>query len=238
MRAIWITTVALSLAFAAQAHAPAVNPVAAKNEPHHHLVLENEYVRVLRFELSGHNATLLHAHDLPYVSVALGPADFIDAVTGKPEAHVTLKDDQVVYSKGGFAHVVRTKAGARFQNFTVELLKPQGAVRNLCVKVVADAPNGGCEVTACYPSPIELFETDEMRVVSVSILPPKRQNGGVSRAPELYLVLDKSELTITIPGSGDKTLRAGEALWLPAFAKASLANPGTGVSQFLVLTFQ
>ena len=230
--------VALSLAFAAEAQAPGANPVAAKDEPHHHLLLENEYVRVLRFQLPGHKATLLHAHDLPYVSVALGPGDFINAVTGKPEAHATLKDDQVNYSKGGFTHIVRTDAGTAFQNFTVELLKPQGAVRNLCVKVVADAPDGGCAVTACYPSPIELFETDEMRVVSESLPPQKREDGEADRAPRLYLVLDKSELTITIPGLEDKTLRTGEALWLPAFAKASLANPGTGFSQFLELTFK
>jgi hypothetical protein len=54
MRAIWIITAALSLAFEAQAHAPAANPVAAKDEPHHHLVLDSRiYENLLIFKGGG-----------------------------------------------------------------------------------------------------------------------------------------------------------------------------------------
>ena len=238
MKAIWAGVAALSMALAAMGQAPAANPVAAKDEPHHHLVLENAYVRVLHFELAGHEATLSHSHDLPYVSVALGPGDFINAVTGKPEAHAALKDAQVGYSKGGFSHIVRTDAGPPFQNFTVELLKPQGAVRNLCVKVVADAPDGGCSQAASTDANVMVFETDEMLVQSGSLAAQQKRTEGAEKSPRLYLVLDKSELTITIPGLGDKTLRTGDAFWLPAGAAPSLANPGAEVSRFLVLTFK
>jgi len=95
----------LFLSCAVGAQAPATAPVALKDEPHHHLLFENEYVRVWAFGIAGHQATLLHNHDLPYFGVAVGSADFINAVTGKPEAHVTLTDGQVSYSKGGFSHV-------------------------------------------------------------------------------------------------------------------------------------
>jgi hypothetical protein len=238
MKAIWAGVAALSVVLTARAQAPATNLVATKDEPHHHLVLENAYVRVLHFELAGHEATLLHAHDLPYVSVALGPGDFINAVNGKPEAHAALKDAQVGYSKGGFSHIVRTDAGAPFQNFTVELLKPQGAVRNLCVKVVADAPDGGCSEAASTDANVKIFETDEMLVQSGSLSARQKRTEGAEKSPRLYLVLDKSELTITIPGLGDKTLRTGDAFWLPAGAAPSLSNPGAEVSRFLVLTFK
>jgi hypothetical protein len=240
MKAIWAGAAALSMMLAAggQAQAPAEKAVAAKDEPHHHLMLENAYVRVLHFELAGHEATLLHAHDLPYVSVALGPGDFINAVTGKPEAHAALKDAQVGYSKGGFSHIVRTDAGTPFQNFTVELLKPQGTVRNLCVKVVADAPDGGCSPEASTDANVNVFETDEMLVQSGSLAAQQKRTEGAEKSPRLYLVLDKSELTIAIPGLGDKTLRTGDAFWLPAGAAPSLSNPGAEVSRFLVITFK
>jgi len=230
--------VTLLATFAARAQAPAANPVAIKEEPHHHLIFENSYVRVFRVEIPGHDATLLHAHDLPYASVTIGSADFINAVAGKPEAHVTLADAQVGYSKGGFAHIVRTEAGTPFRNITVELLKPQGAVRNLCVKVVADAPDSGCAMTACIDSTIEDFETDEMVVRSESLSAQKKRAEEALNSPRLFLVLDKSELTITIPGLGDKVLHTGEAFWLPAGAAPTLGNSGATTSRFLVLTFK
>lgn len=215
--------------------APAANAVPTKDEPHHHLVLENSYVRVLHVEVPGHDATLLHSHDLPYASVTIGPADFINAVAGKPEAHATPVDATVGYSKGGFAHVVRTEAGMPFQNFTVELLKPQGTARNLCVKVIADSPVQDCPAGFAV---IPVFETDEMRVDSETIAAQGNRAETASDSPRLILVLDKSELTITIPGLGDKVLHTGEAFWLPAGAAPALANAGTTTSRFLVLTFK
>ena len=48
------------LAFSLRAQAPAAVEIAS--EPHHHLVLENSYVRVWRFGLPAGDSTLLHAH--------------------------------------------------------------------------------------------------------------------------------------------------------------------------------
>jgi hypothetical protein len=229
------STAAIPAASAGTAAAPTA--VLTKDEPHHHLVLENAYVRVLHVEVPGHDATLLHTHDLPYASVTLGAADFVNAVTGKQEAHATLKDAQVGYSKGGFSHIARTDAGVPFRNFTVELLKPQGAARNLCVKVVADAPVQDCPAAAADAN-VPVFETDEMRVESGSLAAQGKRAEAASDSPRLYLVLEQSELTIAIPGLGDKTLHTGEVFWLPGGAAPALANPGAGVSRFLVLTFK
>ena len=51
-----------------------------EDESHYRLVFENNYARVFRATLPGHAATLAHRHDLPYAFVALGPADFVDAI--------------------------------------------------------------------------------------------------------------------------------------------------------------
>ena len=64
----------LLLAFSLNAQAPEAVPL--PKEPHHHLVLENDYVRVFRVSLPAHAATLLHQHDVPYVYVSLGPAEW------------------------------------------------------------------------------------------------------------------------------------------------------------------
>lgn len=63
-----------------QAAASAKPPVAIKDEPHHHLILENSYVRVFRVEIISPDATPLYRHDFPYVYMSIGKAEFTKAV--------------------------------------------------------------------------------------------------------------------------------------------------------------
>src|SRR6266849_2657567 len=95
----------LFLSCAVGAQAPATAPVALKDEPHHHLLFENEYLRVWAFGIAGHQATLLHSHDRPCVRGAVASAGFVNAGTGEAKPPVTLADGQDSYSRGGFSHV-------------------------------------------------------------------------------------------------------------------------------------
>jgi len=203
----------------------AAAPVALKAEPHHHLVLENEYVRAWFFDIAGHEATLLHAHDLPYLAIALMPGDYTNAVAGKPEAHAQLDDGQLNYSKGGFAHVVRTDAGSPFKNFTIELLRPQGTLRNRCLKVLADAPFD-CPVEAAGKPAAEMpaFETDEIIVEAGGLAQGRFYNAGASESPRLILVLSDSDLSLEVRGAKAKTLHGGDIYWLPAGSSAVLTD--------------
>src|SRR5712692_3914254 len=111
-------------------------PVPISEEPHHRLVLQNDFIRVYNVMVPPLDATLLHQHDLPYLYVTLGPADIINAIVGKPELHQILQDGETHYSPGHFAHVARTDSGVPFHNITIELLRPQGTPKNLCKDVV------------------------------------------------------------------------------------------------------
>lgn len=229
----------LLLAFAAQAQAPAT-PVALKNEPHHHLLFENDYVRVWAFGIHGHDATLLHNHDLPYFGIALGPADYINAVAGKPETHATLTDGQVSYSKGGFAHLVRTETDAPFRNFTIELLKPQANPRNRCVKVLAD---GALDCPQAAATPLDkattlVFETDEVALRAGAVT-SKLEIGGVGAQPaRLVAVLEGSEMKVEISGQSARILKGGEVAWVPAGSQATLENASAKEAKFALITFQ
>lgn len=111
-------------------------PVPISEEPHHRLVLQNDFTRVYNVMVPALDTTLLHQHDVPYIYVTLGAADIINAIVGKPELHQTLQDGETHYSGGHFAHVARTDSGTPFRNVTIELLRPQGATKNLCKEVV------------------------------------------------------------------------------------------------------
>ncbi|MDP9146677.1 MAG: hypothetical protein M3N22_03395 [Acidobacteriota bacterium] len=112
------------------------------NEPHHHLILENPYLRLFRVEIISPDATLPHRHTFPYVYMSIGKAEFTNAVESKPEVRVQLADGQLGYSKGEFVHVIRTENDTPFYNITVELLKPQGNVRSVCGKDLQGALHG------------------------------------------------------------------------------------------------
>src|SRR5215471_18820221 len=125
----------LLLTFSAITLAQEPVPLAHGNvpgEPHHHLKIENEYVRVYDVEVPPHENTLLHQHDHDYTYVSLGPSDVVNAVLNKPEIHLQLKDGETHFTRGGFAHVAR--------NLAIELLKPQGEPYNLCGNILAGDP--------------------------------------------------------------------------------------------------
>src|SRR6266852_2246766 len=117
----------LSAALNAQAPEPA--PLAhgsVPGEPHHHVTIENAYLRAYYVEVAPHESTQLHQHDHDYIFVSLGPANVINAVRDKPEVHLVLKDGETHFTRGGFAHVARNLADTPFRNVTIELLKSQG----------------------------------------------------------------------------------------------------------------
>jgi hypothetical protein len=229
----------LLLGFAVQAQAP-TTPVALKDEPHHHFMFENDYVRVWAFGITGHDATLLHNHDLPYFGIALGPADYINAVAGKPETHAKLADGQVSYSKGGFAHLVRTETDIPFRNFTIELLKPQANPRNRCVKVIAD---GALDCPQSSATPLDqattlVFETDEVLLRSGAISSKLQIAGADAQPARLVAVFEGSEVKVETRGQPAKKLKGGEAAWLTAGSPATLENASAKEAKFALITFK
>ncbi len=221
-------------AFSVSAQAPVA--VSVGDEPHHHLVLENSYVRVFRVSVPAHDTTLLHRHDLPYIYVSLGPADIINAVAGKPEARLVMADGQVAYSRGGFAHIARTDAGSTFDNVTIELLHPQGDVRNLCRKIV-DGELGPCSKTDTGSrgyADEPLFETQEFRVDAVTL---QSRASFVHRVPSgcLYVSLDSAELQ-DAPGRPVIKVQPGDRFWVPAATILKLQNTASDKARYLLLT--
>lgn len=119
-----VSVVSLLLGFAtAQPQPPAEVPI--DQEPHHHLVLENEYVRVFKVEVAPHEATLVHRHTRDYVVVTIGDAEVTNAVVGKEPKKWNFKDGDVTFLEASgeksFAHKAVNEAGTPFVNYTVEL---------------------------------------------------------------------------------------------------------------------
>jgi hypothetical protein len=242
LRISWLVAAAF-LVSALKVQTPeAQRALSITDEPHYRLIFENSYVRVFRMSLAAHDATLLHKHDQPYVYVPLGPADFVDAVAGKPDAHVIMTSGQVVYSTGGFSHSIRTDAGSAIDSITVELLKPQSEPQNTCAEIVPGPPIYHCPTTPAdkknSSSNLPLFKTDETDVSLQWYGQNTVQTGITYRLGTLVVILSGSGLQTVVKGKPQEPLPVGSVLWLLAEAPATITNPSGEPWSYLSLSFE
>jgi len=249
-------TIGLIAVISLSAQAPEPIPLAHGNvpgEPHHHLKIENEFVRVYYVEVPPHENTQLHQHDHDYIYVSLGPSDVVNAPLNKPEVHLTLKDGETHFTRGGFAHVARNLSDAPFRNITIELLKPQGEPRNLCETVIINAPLNDCEDSGSASPPADsplrmlaravavkpIFRTDKAAVKSFSISLKQNYTETDAQHPRLLVVEDRSEVKVEIAGEASQSVQDGGVLWLaPGKKWAIVSLGGQKTARFLLIEFR
>ena len=173
--------------------------VLARNEPHHHPAYEDSLVRVLRVDVPGHDTTLLHEHGPDYFWIALGASEVINVRLGQPDATIRSADLSMHYTVGRFAHVARNPGTKAFRNITVELLRSQTNVQNLCEEVVAGAPLI-CTSTRVYRGlgvlERPMFETDQLRVSLLTLDAGGKLDGPRTPGSRLYITLNPLDATV------------------------------------------
>lgn len=236
----------LALLFSASLPAQAPAPLAhgdVPGEPHHHLKIENEYVRAYYVEVPPHEDTRLHQHDHDYLFISLGPADVVNAVLNKPEVHLVLKDGETHFTRGGFAHVARNLSDAPFRNITIELLKPQGEAQNLCAQIILGAATTACNKTLATSgghgfTVEEQFETVTAYLNLIHLDPDTLHAGAAISANSLLVVLNDSEIQLEVKDQPTRKLHGGESAWIEADARGVASNPSKNPSNYLQLTMK
>ena len=109
--------------------APTTIEVQITSEPSHHLVLENESMRVFKVEVAPHASTLMHRHRHDYVFVTLGDVHASNQVEGKPSVDLKLSDGETRLVAGNFAQVAKHLSDQPFRNATIELIRMKGCGR-------------------------------------------------------------------------------------------------------------
>lgn len=98
------------------------NVIAVADEPHHHLEVDNDWVRAYAVEIGAQQSTLCHLHALPYLMYVAGEADIVSAPrNGNAERHHYVPD-YCAYAPAGLEHVVENLGGAPFRNMIFEVL--------------------------------------------------------------------------------------------------------------------
>jgi len=219
--------------FPAQAPAPEVEITA---EPHHHLVLENAFVRVFSVDVPPHTESLMHWHRHDYIYVMLGPTEVVNAVQGKDPVTVKLVEGETHLSPGPFAHIARNISDQPFRNLTIEILD-DAKLRDSTAKWDEDR---GLDILQGGTKQV-LFVKDGIRVTEFELQP-----GGVvpmhsHTGPHLLAAvsdLDLRERYLNDVHPRDLgQLKSGDVKWLPGGYSHSITNVGAHPAKFVTLEF-
>ncbi len=219
----------------AQAQTSPPAPIPVEQEHHHHLVFENSYVRVFYVEIPPHEATLYHRHDLPYVSLPPPPVDNPPAAS-----NLAPSAPRVGYMSGGLSHTVTNSRDVPLRNVAVELLRPQGSVRNRCAQVLGDQPPGDCDKRASADRSIRshytLFETDEISVEYWDV-----GTGATIRPADPQLSTLVGSLTgmaqVLAEGNSQMVPQAG-LVWLPGGSQTAFQTGADAGGHFIRMVFK
>jgi hypothetical protein len=183
-------------------------------EPHHHLALKNEYVKVYQVQVAPHDAVKLHRHDTDAISLSLSESLVTVHSPGKPDVQQKLTNGQIRLQARGLVHSTSVDGDTLFRNDTVELLMPQTGERNGCAQVIASQPMNclGAQVGGVGLGEPQ-FETDQTYVGLFRIRPHKRVVIGHPGRATLIVAIDTGATHSGKNGVAE-SLRSGDFVWL------------------------
>ncbi len=148
-------------------------------EPHHHLALHNDYVKVFKVEVSPGDSIILHRHDQDTIAIAIGDQLVTVGIPGKPDVHQKNADAQVRLQRGGYMHSTRVDGDTPYHTVAVELMHPRTNFHNVCSEILAGQPLNRTDTATKNSSAFEsepLLESIETRVQLVRVHPHQSMN--------------------------------------------------------------
>jgi quercetin dioxygenase-like cupin family protein len=212
-------TLVLSALVASQRPSLPGKPVPVEEEPHHHLVLKNDSVMVLRVKLLPGESTLFHTHLHDRVAVELSDTTITLQKPGEPEgAPEATKPGNVaaLESHGPYTHVVHNAGNAVFEVLDVELLnRPTQASGPAAAKVEAENPSARVYKWTLAPGAASAMHTHDRPYLIISATP---------------MVL---KMTDPEGKSFTHEVKAGDVHWVDDKVTHSLSNEGTAIGQIV-----
>ena len=225
----------LLLAMCAVAQQPPT--VDITSEPSHHLVLQNEYVRVFDVTVAPRASTLVHRHDHDYLFVTLGDADVVSTRPGEQPVHLTLKDGETRFTAGNFAHAALNLSDQPFHNITIDLLQPSTGVKT-CTESCSMPVPCPAEAKAACPTIERRILSDQWVLSFVNIPPASRLEKHTHAVPHLVVAVSNLDLTQQTDASTSAAKRApGSLVWVPASVTHTISNGSANAAKFITLEF-
>ncbi|HXX17568.1 MAG TPA: cupin domain-containing protein [Candidatus Eremiobacteraceae bacterium] len=195
-------------------------PVPVEQEPHHHTVLKNDSVVVMRVTLREGERTLYHIHARDRVAVELSNCNISQQNLNEPEGpSAPTKPGDVSASTAGatpLIHRVHNFGPGTFEVLDVEFLhRPE--------------PPSSAEAASAAG------ENPSARVYRWELAPGAALAMHTHARP--YLIVATTKMTLKMTGADGQTMthqvQAGDFHWIDAQVTHSLANEGTEPGQII-----
>ncbi len=108
---------------------PCDQVVPIEQEPRHHLVIENEFVRGFVVEIAAHERTLCHHHPQDYLMYVASGSEIVSAAKNEEPKLLNYSDGECELSAAGMTHVVENLGEKPFRNIVVELQLRSASLR-------------------------------------------------------------------------------------------------------------
>ncbi len=220
------------------AMAPLSGEVEITSEPSHHQVFANDYVRIFDVSAPPKATTLVHWHRYDYAFVTLGDSDLINSRAGQQPAPLVLKDGDVRFTPGGFAHSVTNKSDSVFRNITIELLHSSTNVKSCAGSCSVPVPCASANKSTC-PTKETLISSDQWTLSRVILPSHAMLDKHAHATPHLTVAVTALNLVQKSEDGSSKNLQGKPGLlnWTGPVVH-SVVNNGPSTAQLVSLEFK
>jgi hypothetical protein len=213
-------------------------PIEITAEPHHHLLLENESVRVFAVTIPPREGTDLTRHDHNFLVVTLQDSEIASWAEG--EAGVLtyrFRANDIHFFFGGRARAMRNDTSSEYRNLTIEFLNPKVTTYGYQSNTRRWQYGGNTLLPPVDPTAkfANRMPLGDAVVKDVQLLP-----GDEFPAPDkgiAQLVIALSDLQLS---AGKEKIQRdiGEVAWVPSERVEKFVNKGTQPARFVVVELQ
>ena len=197
----------------------AQTPVPVEQEPHHHVVLKNDSVIVMRVNLLPGESTLYHTHSHDRASVDLGQNTITQQQLGEVEGSPRTSKPGDVFAAtldNPYTHRVKNVGSALMDLIDVEfLVRPMQPAGPAAATVVAENPSARIYRWTLAPGATSPMHTHER--------------------PYLILAVSAMKLKMTAPDgrSLSEEVKPGDIHWVDAKVTHALMNEGASAGEIV-----
>jgi len=210
----------LSFALIAAQKASDPAPVPVEQEPHHHIVLKNDYVLVMHVTIPEGEQSLYHIHSHDRMSVTLSSTNISQQKLNEPEGPSTASKpgdlSAPTVDTTPWIHRVHNLGPGSFEVLDVEFLQRPG------------------EASASVAGPVAA-ENPSARAYQWTLAPGATSAMHTHNRPYLIIAVSKMPLKMSAPDgqSFSHEIEAGDFHWVDMKVTHSLTNEGTTEGQIV-----
>jgi len=215
--------------------ASAQNLVDASDDPHYHLLLENDKVQVFSITVGPHTETAMVRCPNNYVMIHLQESEV--AAWNEGESGVVTQrfpQNDIRFYFGGKARAIRNDSATEYHSLMIEFLNPK--VTTYGYQAGSGRWTYGSDTIPPPVDPRAKFATvmplAEATVKDIQLLPDDVYPAPEKAADELVVALTDVDFRI-----GEKRIRKSkeDLLWIESGRQSPLANNGSDPSRFVLI---